>query len=400
MIEPVFKRMSVAQLQPWNRNPRDIDKVSMEGLQVSMDRFGLVQPIVWNKRTGRVVGGHQRLKVLMARGAKETTVGVVDLSEEDERALNISLNNPHITGDFTADLQGLLADTMAVDIELFRDLRLDELLEDEAGRVGSGDENQAPGLPENPVAKSGQLWRLGEHRLVCGSSADAEIVAKVVGEDRASCMWTDPPYGVNYGKRVHPSSEIANDATESIAELLPVVFGIAEQRVLLPGAAFYIAWSSAPGNLWILFQVLKNIGWRGKQMLVWAKDRLSVSRWDYHPRHEQVLYGNKPGKGRHGRFGGSGWYGDHKASDVFEIDKVSVSVEHPTMKPVELVRQMLANSTRPGDYVYEPFAGSGSTLIACEQLSRRCLVIELEPAYCDVIIERWQTYAGGKAVIC
>jgi DNA modification methylase len=194
------------------------------------------------------------------------------------------------------------------------------------------------------------------------------------------------------------SNKVATkDTTEDVAQLLAKVFAVADEYVLPPMSTYYIAFTPAADNFFYLLQVTRELGWRNKQIMSLVKDRLIISRLDYHPHHEIVLYGFKPGEGRHGRMGKHCWYGDSKQKDVFFMKKPSKSKLHPTMKPIELMALHISNSSRMGDFVYEPFGGSGSTMIACEKLDRKCLCVELEPAYCDVIVERWQDQTGEKA---
>lgn len=404
-------RRRLADLVPTPWNPRRISAKARAGLARSMDEFGLVQPIVVNTRTGHVVGGHQRLAILVERGVVETDVIEVDLAESKEKALNIALNSPAIAGEFTEDLQGLLADLARQEEDLFAGLLLGELLvPTEVTTDPALDE--APPLPKVAVAKLGEVWQLGEHRLACGSCTDPDLVGRLMGDRMASCMWTDPPYGVAYDGGPHPGKngpkQIKNDAMshEQLGVLLANAFMVADP-LLARGAGIYVAHPSMPGLLHLVFlHALVAARWTVKQELLWIKDRVTLSQADYHPVHEMIAYAFKPvEKGRHGRFGrhgriatGGGWYGDDKQRTVFDIPKPQRSDLHPTMKPVELVARMVANSTKPGGLVYEPFAGSGTTLIACESLGRVCAAVELDPRYVDVIVERWQTQSGGKAV--
>lgn len=395
-----FETLPIDELIPAEYNPRTISEPALEGLGHSIERFGLVQPIVWNARTKRVVGGHQRLKVLKQQGVVAVPVAIVDLGAVEERALNVALNNDAITGEFTDGLQDVLRGILEEDVSLFRDLRLDELFDEEIDE--DAEEEGPPALPTNCVTQKGDLWLLGEHRLVCGDSSDAETVARVVGDRECQCVWTDPPYGVDYGDRPKASktrtSHIANDGDlDEAMALVAKVFAVADEYALRPGGAVYVATPNTPKEASAFYRMMEEVGWRPRQQLIWVKDRLAISRMDYHLQHETIFYGYKAGEGRLGRFGGEGWFGNDAQSTVFEFDRPGKSAEHPTMKPVALVAAMLVNSTRPGDFVFEPFSGSGSTLMACEQLKRRCVAVELEPAYCDVTVQRWEKETGKSA---
>jgi len=209
-------------------------------------------------------------------------------------------------------------------------------------------------------------------------------------------MWTDPPYGVGYVGKTARALRIANDE----AEQGPAVFAAAcRVAPLAPSAPFYVAVPAGPRQLDFLLAV-RDVGWRLHQELIWVKNSIVLGHSDYHYAHEPILYGYTPGAGRPGRgaHAGTRWYGDNSASSVLEYDKPARSIEHPTMKPVALVEECLANSTRAGDAIYEPFAGSGSTLIAAERLGRCCHAIEIDPAYAQVTIERWGAFTGEEAV--
>jgi len=202
-ISPQSKKMKIADLEPADYNPRKISDQAMKGLSASIDRFGLVQPIVWNRRTERIVGGHQRLKALAAQGIEESDVIVVDLPKSEEKALNVALNSPAISGEFTDDLESLLAEIREMEPDLFEDLLLDQLLAEAAfpGTGGETDPDQIPEPPDEPVSKRGELYVLGNHRLLCGDSAvDADVDRLLAGE-RIQLVNTDPPYNVKCARK-------------------------------------------------------------------------------------------------------------------------------------------------------------------------------------------------------
>jgi DNA modification methylase len=208
-------------------------------------------------------------------------------------------------------------------------------------------------------------------------------------------LWTDPPYGVAYVGRTARALTIANDNVEAPA-LLEAALHMAD-ALLAPAAPFYLATPAGPqGTPFRL--ALERLGWRHHQTLVWVKNAPVLGHSDHHFQHEEILYGWRPGPGRpgRGRQQGSRWYGDNSQSSVFFVNRPARSEQHPTMKPVALIAAQLANSSRRGDAVLDLFAGSGSTLIACEQLARRCCAVELDPGYCDVIRRRYQEYSDGR----
>ncbi|HEV2590451.1 MAG TPA: DNA methyltransferase [Gaiellaceae bacterium] len=240
------------------------------------------------------------------------------------------------------------------------------------------------------------IYELGSHRLACGDAADAALVAALVGESRPALVWTDPPYGVNYVGKSAERLTIRNDTSDALPAVLAGVLEVATP-LLAPGAAFYVCCPAGPQGT--AFRTgLAEVGWVHQQTLVWVKDTMVLGHSDYHYRHEEILYGHLPGSGRPGRgnHAGTRWYGGNDQTSVFMVDRPGRSELHPTMKPTALVEGMLANSSRRGEHVYDPFAGSGSTLIACEQTGRRCLTVELDPRYCDVIRQRYEGLHGGR----
>jgi site-specific DNA-methyltransferase (adenine-specific) len=261
------------------------------------------------------------------------------------------------------------------------------------------DPDEAPDLPDEPTVRRGELYALGDHRLLCGDATDAADVRRVFGDTtEADVMWTDPPYGVAYQTKLSTEEavarhrrtdglEVTNDQPEDIPALLAAAFGHAPLRA---GGAFYVASPSSGDVLPVFYAALAGAGMSVRQQLLWIKDVFVMGRHDYHYRHEPILYGWKEGSAH--------FFGGGRAQDtVWEIPRPKRSESHPTMKPVELVARALKNSSRPGDLVYEPFAGSGSTIIAAEQTRRRCVALEIDPRYAQVAIERWQAFSGGQA---
>jgi DNA modification methylase len=274
------------------------------------------------------------------------------------------------------------------------------LLEDLAKEAGLGrsrplrDPDEAPPPPEVPESGLGDLWALGEHRLLCGDSTSADAMRRLMGDERANVVWTDPPYGVNYVGKTARGLRIAGDSAAGLRELLHGAF-TAVDSVIEDGAPLYVAHPA--GALSLTFgEAFVAQGWRLHQTLVWVKDQMVLGHADYHYRHEPLLYGYKPAPARRGR-GAKGWYGSNAETSVFEIPRPAASREHPTAKPVELIKRCLANSSREGDIVLDPFAGSGSTLAACEVLDRRSFSLEVDPRYADVIVKRWEALTGHRA---
>ncbi len=273
-------------------------------------------------------------------------------------------------------------------------LRIRRAHDEAIGRLVEAD---APDPPRAPTARRGDLWILGAHRLLCGDATDRKDALRLMDGGLAAAMWTDPPFGVSYAGKTKDALTIENDDAAGLPALLRGAFAQAA-RVLEPGAPFYVAHPAGP--LAAEFErAVREAGWRHHQTLVWVKDALVLGHSDYHFRHEPILYGWTKGPGRSGRgdHDGSRWYGDDAQSSVLEVARPRRSDEHPTTKPVELVARCLLNSTKEGDVVYEPFAGSGTTLLACGQLGRVCRALEIDPTYCDVIVARWEKLTGKTA---
>lgn len=397
---PEIRRVQVASLKPAPYNPRRIDAAAMAGLEKSLERFGVVEPIIFNQRSGFVVGGHQRLKVLRRKKIRQADVVVVDLDETDEKALNLALNNPAIAGAFSDKLGDLLSEVERQNAALFVDLRLDQLLaEADAKRrtfLGRPDLDDAPPLPKEPVTQLGDVWTLGRHRLVCGDSTDLTAVKVLLGEEKVDTLVTDPPYGVDYdskneflnasGKGNHVQRPIQNDNFEMgdyrawFARWLRVI-------PWADYATFYVFMSNA--QVHNVRNACDDLGLKFGAILAWVKNQQILGRADYSNKHELILYGWPQ---RH-RF-----YAKDHPSTVLAFDKPRSSELHPTMKPIALLDQLLTDGSPDGALVLDLFGGSGSTLIACEASARRARLVEIDPAYCDVIVERWQALTGGKAV--
>ena len=343
---------------------------------------------------GRVVCGNQRL--LAARELGWVSIPTVFVDLDDARARTWVLRDNNGYGEWDDSLAGFLSDLRADGVELeltgFSPEFVEGLLRplDLAGR----DPDEAPAAPARPKSVLGGLYELGRHRLVCGDATDPEVLLAVAAGVRAGVVWTDPPYGVGYVGKTGRALRIANDAPAETAGLLVGAF-VASASVLEPGSPFYLA--SPAGPMGVVFRAaLAEAGWRLHQSLVWVKDAFVLGHSDYHYRHEDILYGYLPGGGRpgRGRHRGSRWLGDNRSDTVFEVPRPARSSEHPTMKPVELIMRQLTNSLAAGGSVLDPFAGSGSTLIAAERLGGRCLAVELDPGYCDVIRSRYAAYSG------
>ena len=390
-----FKLMPVAELIPAEYNPRTITDQALQGLRNSVERFGLVEPIVWNKRTGKVVGGHQRLRVLYQLQEAQAQVAVVDLPEVEERALNIALNSDSISGEFIPELHTILAEIEAQSPELSSLLRFDDLasqtnhllaaLLPEDGLI---DPEEVPALPDEPVSVPGTLWQLGDHQLLCGDATRIEDVKRIAGD--VDLIWIDPPYNVAIVGGTDEKLTIQNDnmGAEEYRRFLSDSFA-ATFEVSKSGASLYVCHASRYQA--IVESALQNVGYVVRNQIIWAKNTFAWGYGRYKFQHEPIFYCHKAGES-------DPWFGDKTQNTLWEVPKPAASRLHPTMKPVELVVRALQNSSKPGDVVLDSFGGAGSTLIACEQTNRKCRLIELDPRYVDTSVTRWEQFTGQSAV--
>ena len=389
----------IKDLIPYVANPRQITEKQAKDLKKSLDKFGLADPLVINT-DNTIIGGHQRKKIL------ETLMGVApdfevdvrvpdrELSIDESRELNVRLNKNVAGWDFDILANNFELEDLKEwgfeDSDLDLDLWLPEAPDDVEPQIDKAEE-----LRVKWGVESGQLWKLGEHRLICGDCTDKAVVERVMQGERAVCMWTDPPYGVDYVGKTKDALTIENDGADGLEGLLLESFLVADD-VLETGVPYYVA--HPPGALQVVFlNTVLAVGWKIHEQLVWVKDSMVLGHSDYHYRHEPILYGWTSGEGRSGRgkHEGSRWYGDNSQTSVFEMPRPKRSAEHPTMKPPELVEAHLQNSTQRNGIVYDPFLGSGTTLIACERLNRKCRAVEISPAYVAVAIQRWVDVTGG-----
>ena len=380
-----IQTLPVDKLIPADYNPRKDLKPGdpeYEKLKRSITEFGYLEPVIWNKTTGHVVGGHQRLKVLIDSGMTEVECVVVEMSEEKEKALNVALNK--ISGEWDKDkLSLLIADLQGADFDVsltgFDAPELDALFKD-AQRDGVHDDDfdVDAALKEPAITKPGDLWLLGKHRLVCGDSTKRDSFDLLMDGKQANLVVTDPPYNIDYEGK---AGKIKNDNMTDSAfyEFLLASFQNMEAS-MANDASIYVFHADTEG---LNFRrAFSDAGFYLSGTCIWKKQSLVLGRSPYQWRHEPVLFGWKK-KGRHE------WYADRKQTTIWEFDKPKQNADHPTMKPVELLAYPILNSSMANCVVLDPFGGSGSTLIACEQTDRACRMIELDEKYCDVIVRRF-----------
>jgi DNA modification methylase len=257
--------------------------------------------------------------------------------------------------------------------------------------LGECDEDETPAAPKDPKSKTGDIYYLGSHRLVCGDSTSIDAVKALMGEVKADMIWTDPPYNVAYEGKTKEALTIKNDSMGDDT-FYQFLFDAYTNMLMYTkgGGAIYVAHADSEGANFR--QALKNSGFLLKQCIIWLKNTIVMGRQDYHWKHEPILYGWAPGASHN-------WYSDRKQSTVFECKKPRRNGEHPTMKPVELMEYFINNSSLQGQVVMDLFGGSGSTLIACEKTNRKCYTMELDPKYCDVIVSRYVKFSGNSKII-
>ena len=410
----VEKRLD--EIRPYERNPRRND-AAVEYVANSLREFGWKQPIVIDKN-GVIVAGHTRYKAALSLGW-ETAPCVVadDLTPEQVKAYRLADNKVGEIAEWDMDLLAIELDDLAdymPDIDM-RDFGFEEEPESES----VVEDNYEPQLPENPKAKVGDIYLLGGHRLMCGDSTIKADVNALMGGSKADLFLTDPPYNVDYHGGTKESMTILNDSMENdrFKKFLSDAFANADY-FMNPGAAYYIWHADSVGMNFRC--AVKNTAWELKQCLIWVKSTFVLGRQDYQWKHEPCLYGWKKGthyftddrtqatviddkidlnklKKAELRSLLEEMLSEKRQTTVIYEDKPLVNGVHPTMKPIRLLATLIKNSTRPGQFVLDLFGGSGSTLIACEQLDRTCFMMELDPRYVDVIIDRWETYTGKKA---
>jgi DNA modification methylase len=423
----IIRTVPITQLNPAAYNPRvDLQPgdPEYEKLRRSIQTFGYVEPIVWNERTSNVVGGHQRLKILAARGDREVDVSVVDLDEQQERLLNMALNK--ISGRWDEVALGRLLDELqagGAELEL-SGFEADEIGDLIASLPRDGPDVEDPVVEDDfdvgraleqikePETRRGDVWQLGRHRLMCGDATDSADVALLMDGVLAALVVTDPPYNV----AVESDSErlaadgrdkIMNDdmPAEEFAGFLHAVFERYAAN-MAPTAAIYVFHSSSYQRQFE--DAMNAAGIVVRSQCIWVKNSASFGWSQYRWQHEPVFYAHLRGKA-------PAWYGDRRQSTVWraglsaeapepstvwEVSRGDVTkYVHPTQKPLELLAIPIGNGSRRDDVVVDLFGGSGSTLMTCEQMGRECRTLELDPVFCDVIKKRFRKGTGIEPVL-
>lgn len=378
------KTVSIDQIKPYENNPRNNDD-AVDAVANSIKEFGWQQPIVVDNG-GVIIAGHTRYKAAKQLKLKEVPIVVADnLTEEQVNAYRLADNK---SGELATwddeELQEELDKILDIDMtdfgfDLETELEDDEVIDDDYEEE----------VPEEPKSKLGQVYQLGRHRLMCGDSTKPEDVKKLMNGVQADLLITDPPYNVNYEGKQDSKMTIKNDhqEAENFYKFLLEAFTNAKDN-MKAGAAFYIWYASSEAVNFNRSAV--DAGLSVRQELIWAKNQMIIGRQDYQWQHEPCLYGWADG-------GSHSWYSDRKQTTILNFDKPQRSDLHPTMKPIPLFDYQIKNSSKSGDNVLDLFGGSGTTLMACEQDGRNAYLMEFDPRYVDVIIDRWEKFTGETA---
>lgn len=390
-----FEYRSIEQLLPYTNNARTHSDKQINEIANSIKEFGFTNPVLIDEYNG-IIAGHGRIMAakqleyphpipcFVLHGLTDTQRRAYVLVDNqlalnagwDEKMLKIEIESL-IELDFDVELIGF-------DDDFLKDLLIDPVVE------GLTDEDDAPEPPKEPISKLGDVWQLGDHRLMCGDSTSEECIKNLCGDELVDMWLTDPPYNIDYQGKTKDALTIKNDSMDDGAfrEFLASAYRAADS-VMKPGAVFYI-WH-ADSESFNFRGAARDAGWTVRQCLIWNKNTMVLGRQDYQWKHEPCLYGWKDGASHL-------WASDRKQYTVLNFDKPLRNGVHPTMKPVELFQYQILNNTRGKDIVLDSFSGSGTTFIACEKNGRRAFGMEFDPVYVDVIIQRWQAFTGKSAV--
>ena len=387
----------VARLVPYDRNSRTHTDAQVAQVAASIIEFGFTNPILVDSKNG-IIAGHCRLRAAQLLKLTEVPVIPLDhLSEAQKRAYIIADNKLAELAGWDEEMLKLeLGDLRNEEFNLeligFSQEEIDDLLDlgEEGGKTGLTDDDDAPDVAENPVSRTGDLWILGNHRLMCGDSVVLTDVERLMAGAKADLVFTDPPYNVDYTGYTKEKLKIQSDkmTTEEFVAFLQGTF--ASYRVLIkPGASMYVC---HPSSFQREFQdAIESAGFSVRAQIIWAKNTFAWGFGRYKFQHEPIFYCHVEGES-------DAWYGDKTQSTLWQEKKPAANRLHPTMKPVELIERALRNSSKAGDRVVDLFGGSGSTMIACEKTGRESALMDLDPKYADVIVKRWQDFTGQQAV--
>ena len=380
----------ISRLSPCSRNPRVHSEAQVAQIADSILEFGFNNPLLVSPE-GEIIAGEARLQAAVKAGLIEVPVLILPhLSENQKRAYRLADNKLalYATWDFEKlqiELQYLAEQNFRLPLTGFDDKELREIIARQPPLPGA-DPDAVPELQSTPVSRLGDIWTLGKHLVLCGDGTRPEELARLLKGDLCSLIFTDLPYSANYISKGRNKMKMANDNLG--VDFGPFLRAACEAMLAVSQGAIYICMSS--DQLHHLRSAFCAAGGHWSTYIVWVKNTFTLGRSNYQRQYEPILYGWPEGAGHY-------WCGARNQGDVWQIVKPWRNDLHPTMKPVELVARAVSNSSRTGDVVFDPFAGSGATLIASENLGRRARLIEIDPRYVDVIVERWRKYTGGEA---
>lgn len=372
----------IRTLKPYEKNTKKHPKRQVAQVAASIKEFGFNQPIVVDKDNVIIVG-HGRYEAAKLLGLTEVPVIVADLPKEKANAYRLADNK---LNESEWDMNLVIEELKSLDLDMVEltGFSTDLLIEPDAN------DDVVPELPEEPTSKLGDLYILGNHRVLCGDSTKIEDVERLMDGKKADMVFTDPPYNVDYVGKTKNALKIKNDKKDD-GEFFQFLYDAFTNMATFTkaGGAAYITHADSEG---LNFRkAFIDSGFQMKQCIIWNKNVMVMGRQDYHWKHEPILYGWQKGEAH-------SWYGSRNQTTVWDIPRPSRSEDHPTMKPVELITNALANSSKSEDIILDLFLGSGSTLIAAEKTGRICYGMELDCRYMDVIVKRWEDYTGKDAV--
>lgn len=382
------------KLIPYVNNSRTHSDEQVTQICASIKEFGFTNPILIDESEG-IIAGHGRVSAAKRLGMVQVPcIRLIGLTKAQRKAYVIADNQLALNAGWDLELLKIEIDQLK---ELDFDLNLlgfGDSLEDmfpEPILEGLKDEDEVPEMPPEPTTKKGDVWVMGNHRLMCGDSCSLEDMSKLMNGTLADVWLTDPPYNVAYEGGTKDKLKIQNDnmSDENFRQFLVDCYSTANEYIKC-GAVFYVWHADSEG--FNFRAAAKDIGWKVRQCLIWKKQSMVLGRQDYQWQHEPCLYGWKDGAAHL-------WASDRKQTTILEFNRPSRNAEHPTMKPVELFEYCLLNNTKGGDVVLDSFGGSGTTLIAAEKNGRVARLMELDPKFCDVIVKRWQEYTGKSTIL-
>lgn len=391
MANVTYERVALSTLAFDANNARKHDKKNLDAIKGSLTKFGQQKPIVVTA-DNVVIAGNGTLEAARALGWSEIDIARTALIGDAARAFALADNR---TAELAAWDKDILTNTLRAleeggfDIEGIGFADFDLSLPPSEGLT---DPDAVPEVVDTRC-KPGDLWILGNHRLLCGDSTNVQHVERLMSGEMADLWLTDPPYGVAYKGKTKRALEIQNDSM-SLDDMSDFWTAIAASALIATHDKAPYYWFACQGGdqMMMMMMSIGRAGWKVRHELIWVKDTLVLSRCDYHYRHEPILYGWK-------QDGSHEFYGDRSQTSVIEFDRPKRNDVHPTMKPVGLIEYLLGNSSKVGGKVIDTCLGSGTTLIACEKTGRRCFGMEIDPKYCDVILTRWEDYTGKKAIL-